>query len=137
MTNPLLSEPSKSFADAHEAMAYEEAVDFFSVIFHGKHHIHGDVKPFGRGWKVNAYSGHFATFDFDNLTRLVFLCHDRCVRAEIVQGGPGRIGIAIWKRHGRNSPIYDSHPTIKTALINWRTKHPEPTDGARENGHER
>lgn len=117
-------------------MTKDEAEEFFGILFLGKHHIPGDVKPFGRGWKVNSYSGQLATFDFDGLTRLVFLAHDKCVRVELVQGGPGRIGIAIWKRHSRNGDIYDRHPTIKTALVNWRMKHVAPVDGAEEHGHE-
>lgn len=109
-------------------MTKEEAEEFFGILFRGKHHIPGgEAKKFGQGWKVNAYAG-IATFDFDDLTRLVFLAHDKCVRAEIVQGGPGRIGIAIWKRHGRRGYNYDHHPSINTALTNWRMKHPEPTD---------
>jgi len=107
----------------------EEATEFFSILFHGEHHIPSDVKPFGHGWKISAHS--MATYDFDELTRLVFLAHDRCVRVEIVPSGPGRIGIAIWKRHGRNGDMYSRHPTIKCALVNWRMKHPEPTDGAK------
>lgn len=118
-------------------MTKDEATEFFSTLFFGEHHIPGDVKAFGRGWKVNAYSGWLSTFDYDNLTRLVFLAHDRCVRAAIVQGGPGRIGIAIWKRHGRNGDMYSRHPTIKCALVNWRMKHPAPTDGVDEHGGER
>ena len=113
-------------------MTKAEAEEFFGVLFHGKHHIPGDVKPFGRGWKISAHSGRLATYDFDDLTRLVFLAHDRCVRAEIIQGAPGRIGIAIWKRHGRNGSMYERHPTIKCALVNWRMKHVEPIDGAPE-----
>jgi hypothetical protein len=114
----------------------EEAEEFFGILFHGVHHIPSEIKRWGTGWKVNAHCD-FATFDFDHLTRLVFLAHDRCVRACIVQGGPGRIGIAIWKRYGRNGPFADRHPTIKCALVNWRMKHPAPTDGAEENGVER
>lgn len=113
-------------------MTKEEAEDFFSVLYFGKHHIPGDVKPFGRGWKINAYAGQLATYDYDALTRLVFLAHDRCIRVEIIQGAPGRVGVAIWKRHGRNGDMTDRHPTIKCALVNWRMKHVEPTDGAKE-----
>ena len=31
----------------------------------------------------------FSTFDADNLTRLVVLCHDRLIRCEIRGAGPG------------------------------------------------
>jgi hypothetical protein len=115
-------------------MTKEEAVEFFSILYFGEHHIPSDVKPFGRGWKVNAYAGSLATFDFDGLTRLVFLAHDKCVRVEVCQGGPGRVGICIWKRHGRNGDMYARHPTLKCALVNWRMKHADPdfTHGAGE-----
>lgn len=108
-------------------MTKEQAEDFFGELFYGKHHIPGEVKPFGVGWKVNAYGGSLSTYDFNNLTRLVFLAHDKCVRAEIVQGGPGRVGIAIWQRAGREGDIYARHPTIESALDEWRSKHPVPS----------
>jgi hypothetical protein len=111
-------------------MTKEEAIEFFSILFFGEHHIPSDVKPFGRGWKVSAHS--MATYDHDELTRLVFLAHDRCVRVEIVPSGPGRIGLAISKRHGRNGSMYSRHPSIKCALVNWRMKHSAPADGADE-----
>lgn len=109
-------------------MTKEEATEFFSILFFGEHHIPGDIKPFGRGWKVNAYSGQLATFDFDNLTQLVFLAHDKCVRVEICQGGPGRVGVCIWKRHGRSGETWKRHPTLFTAVANWRMKHVAPAD---------
>jgi hypothetical protein len=118
-------------------MTKEEATEFFGVLFRGEHHIPSEVKPWGRGWKVSTHSGRLATFDFDDLTRLVFLAHDRCVRAEIIQSGPGRVGIAIWKRHGRSGDMYSRHPSIKCALVNWRMLHPAPADGADEHGAER
>lgn len=105
-------------------MTKESATEFFSVLFHGEHHIPGDVRPFGRGWKVNCYSGRLSTFDFNDLTRLVLLAHDRCVRVEIVQGGPGRIGVAIWQRHSRVGDFASRHPTIEQALADWRQQFP-------------
>lgn len=107
-------------------MTKEEATAFFSILFYGEHHIPSEVKPWGRGWKVSEYSGRLATFDFDGLTRLVFLAHDKCVRAEICQSGPGRVGICIWKRHGRSGDMFARHPSLKCALINWRAKHVDP-----------
>lgn len=124
MSDTPLSTEDRSPAPQNPTLTKEEAEDFFGIIFYGKHHIPGEVKPFGRGWKINAYSGHFATFDYDNLTRLVFLCHDMCIRAEFVQGGPGRIGIAIWRRGGREGDMYFRHPTIDQALEKWRKTHP-------------
>lgn len=113
-------------ADQKAPFTFSEAEEFFGMVFRGRHHIPSEVKPFGRGWKVNARFGALSTFDFDDLTRLVFLAHDRCVRVEIVQGGPGRVGIAIWKRHCREGDFCERHPTIERALAAWRERYPEP-----------
>ena len=102
----------------------DQAEEFFSALFFGKHHIPSEVRPYGLGWKVNAHAS-LATYDFDTLTRLVFLAHDRCVRVEIVQGGPGRVGVVIWRRAGRFGDIYSRHPSIEQALLLWREKHPQ------------
>ncbi len=103
-------------------MTKEQAEDFFGILFRGKNHIPSELKPFGHGWKVNAHAS-MSTFDFDELTRLVFLCHDRCVRAVIIQGGPGRVGIAISQRL-RDGDVSQRHPTIDQALEAWRKCHP-------------
>lgn len=108
-------------------MTKEAAEDFFGELFLGKHHIPGEVKPFGQGWAVSAYAGWLATFDFNNLTRLVFLCHDRCVRAELNQGAPGRVKISIWQRDSRDGDICERHPTIEQALADWRKRYPSET----------
>lgn len=101
----------------------EQAEDFFGEVFCGKHHIPSELKPYGTGWKVNAHAS-LSTFDFNELTKLVFLAHDRCMRVEIVQGGPGRVGIVIWKRGGRTGDIWYRHPTIEQALEVHRKSFP-------------
>ncbi len=107
-------------------MTYEEAEEFFGELYIGKHHIPAKIKRFGNGWCINHY-GSLSTFDFDNLTRLVFLAHDKCIRVELVQGGPRSVKIAIWKRDGRTGSMYERHPTIETALGIWRNRlHPMP-----------
>ena len=68
-------------------MNKEQAIDFFAELFGGEHHIPRSwVKEFGLGWAV-IYDGDFATFDAGMLTRLVFLAHDRCIRAEVSRAG--------------------------------------------------
>lgn len=113
-------------------MTKEEAIEFFSVLYEGEHHIpapgrygaHG-VKEFGPGsWYVN-HSGEVATYDSDFLTRLVFLAHYFCIRASIQSAGPRRVKIVIFKRHRRDGRRLESHPTIETALSNWRKYHQE------------
>lgn len=93
----------------------------------GDHHITGKVYMFGKGIRFSVYSGQLATFDFDMLTRLVLMAHDRCIRAEIVSSGPGRIGIALHKRHERDGCGSKRHPTIDQAIEKHRRYHLEPT----------
>jgi len=102
-------------------MDKEKAEDFFSILYRGKHHLPSKVKPFGEGWSI-LYYGDIATYDFNFLTRLVFLAHDKCIRASVMQGGPGRIKIALHQRGGREGNMYNRHPTIESALEKWRLK---------------
>lgn len=103
---------------------FKEAEDFFSELYLGKHHIPGKIKAYGPGWHVN-HLGSLATFDFNELTRLVFLAHDQCMRVEIINSGPGMVKIAIWKREGRTGSMWQRHPTIDEALKQWRESHKE------------
>jgi len=113
-------------------MAKEEAVEFFSILYYGEHHIpakghcgaHG-VKEFGYGsWFVN-HRGDIATYDYDFLTRMVFLAHDKCYRASVQQAGPRTIKIVVFKRSGREGDMAERHPTIEQALAQWRKTHQE------------
>ena len=104
--------------------SFIEAEQFFAELYFGKHHIpKGGIKPWGEGWCVNHY-GDLSTFDFDGLTRLVFLAHDCCFRVSVMNSGPSMVKIAIWKRK-REGSITTRHPTIETALKVWRDKHKE------------
>jgi hypothetical protein len=89
--------------------------DVLELVFYGAHHV-PKVQSYGKGIKVNVFSGKLATFDFDYLTRLVVLCHDACVRAEIVQGGPGNVGIVLHKRHVREGRMNERHPRMEDAI---------------------
>jgi hypothetical protein len=108
----------------HPDVTKEQAVSFFAELFGGEHHIPNGLKPYGSGWKVSCY-GDLSTFDFDRLTRLVFLAHDRCVRAVVEQSGPRMVGIVIWQRAKREGSICERHPTIEQALEMWRKFHPK------------
>ena len=103
-------------------MTKEEAIEFFSEIYGGAHHIQGEVKQFGDGWTVQNYND-LSTYDFNMLTRMVFLAHDKCYRLSIKQGAPSAVKVMIWKRHAREGKIYEMHPTIEQALEKWRESH--------------
>jgi hypothetical protein len=99
-----------------------DALRFFSEFFCGEHHIpSGGVKEYGGpgSYCVNFY-GDLSTFDFDRLTALVFLAHDRCVRVAVMSSGPRMVKIVIWNRDGREGEIWSKHPTLETAVERWR-----------------
>ena len=96
----------------------EEATEFFAEFYRGEHHFPSKIKKFGEGWAMSHF-GAMATFDFDELSRLVFLAHDRCIRVQIEQGGPNRIRIAIWRRV-REGDRYNRHPTLEQAIEGFR-----------------
>jgi hypothetical protein len=93
----------------------EEAIEFFSEFYRGQHHIPGKVKEFGYGWMVNHDRGDLATYDYNQLTRLVLMAHHYCYRVEIQPSSPRHLKIAIWKRK-REGGMAARHPTIETAI---------------------
>lgn len=98
--------------------------EVLSMVFGGDHHLENISYVAQNGIKMNVYSGSMATFDNSYLTRLLFACHDACVRLQIVQGGPYRFGLMLHKRHKREGSLYERHPTIEQALADWRERHP-------------
>lgn len=92
-------------------------------VFHGLHHcpkIHKDEMLNGfEMWEVNKY-GEMATFDFDELTRLVIAAHDECIRAAVAPSGPGMVKIRLWPRYGREGRFSERHPTMEKAIETLR-----------------
>jgi len=89
--------------------------DRFADVVGGFHHIYNKIKPFGDGVKTSVL-GSWATFDFDQLTRIVILGHDRMIRVEIGQSGPKMFCVVLHKRHSREGSMTKRHPTIEDAI---------------------
>jgi hypothetical protein len=106
-----------------EELTQEEATAFFAELYMGEHHIPAEIKKWGPAWCINDH-GDLSTYDFNMLTRLVFLAHDKCYRASVMNSGPRMVKIAIWKRKQREGNICERHPTIEEALEKWRKRHP-------------
>ena len=95
--------------------------ELLADLFLGWHHISGKLHEWGSGIKLNTTNvHHFATFDFDALTRAVILAHDRKIRFEIAPSGPGMIALICHKRHKREGRMYERHPTIEQAIEDFR-----------------
>ena len=58
---------------------------------------------------------HVTTFDFDGLTRAVFMAHARAIRFAVSSSGPGRIKLILHKRQ-REGSISQRHPDIMEAI---------------------
>lgn len=93
-------------------MTKQEATDMFSLLFNGEHHIPSDIKEFGPGFYVS-YRGDMATFDFNQLTKMVVLAHDKCYRFSIAPNGPMALKIIIHKREGREGSMTKIHPELE------------------------
>ena len=106
-----------------EQMTDDQAAcfDLLAKVFHGEHNV-PPVRSFGKGIKCHVHSGQLATFDFDYLTRLVVLGHDQCIRVEVCQGGPGTVGVVLFKRHTREGRMTERHPTMEDAMAKIRAK---------------
>ena len=98
----------KSFTETLDRRA---CIDALAEIFGGEHHL-PDVKEFGTGVCIN-HHGSLATFDFDELTRLVIVAHKRAVRLSIASSGPGMIRIIAHKRiHSATAGFSQRHPSL-------------------------
>lgn len=69
--------------------------------------------------------GQLSTFDFDALTRLVFLAHDDCIRVAIRPCNPQNLTLVFHGRQ-RTGDISQRHPELEDAVAAWRAKHPAP-----------
>lgn len=99
-----------------------ECAKMLRDLFGGWHHIDGPIKQFGDGVQHNASPNWFSTFDFNLLTRLVFMAHDRCIRASVDPSGPGLIKVTLFKRHTREGSMSQRHPTLDEAIQIYRSR---------------
>jgi hypothetical protein len=102
----------------------EEVADLLGDLFLGIYHIERDV------WRADwSTPGHisltirgnsWATWDGENLTRLVVLAHDRCIRVEMEAAAPRTMRLTFSPRE-REGPIWKRHPTLEWAACRHRT----------------
>jgi hypothetical protein len=104
------------------ALSEAEAREFFSIFYRGEHHFPGKMKKWGEGWAMNQFA-QLATFDSNDLTRLVLLAHDRCIRVAVEPLNCKYMRIAVWKRE-RVGSIFERHPTMEQAIEAFRGGRP-------------
>jgi hypothetical protein len=62
----------------------------------------------------------WATFDFADLTRLVVIAHDMCIRISIQPTSRHRMRVMLHPRAGREGDMCRRHPTIEEAIKTMR-----------------
>lgn len=87
--------------------------------YRGLHHVTGKIKDEPQHRRVTCCVYPAATYDADELTRLVIMAHEECVRLEIHPGGPGSIKLIFTQRQ-REGDFCDRHPTIEQAIEKLR-----------------
>lgn len=103
----------------HSVMA-AKALFILAALFRGAHNIPPTTLRRGN-WSNPHYAdcvvptgGGFATFDGDQLTRLVLLAHAACIRVSLKAVGPG-YGRLYFSQRQREGDFMDRHPTIEQA----------------------
>lgn len=100
----------------------EEAEAFFTESFHSRS-VFGEVKKFGYGWSC-ILRNSIASFDFDAMTRLVWLAHKLAIRVEVMGAGQF-LKIAVHRRSRGADRLGSRHPTLDEAVAKFedlRTK---------------
>lgn len=64
-----------------------------------------------------------STFDFAELTYLVVLCHDRCIRFSLAGNGPRHMEMLFHQRQ-REGSVSRRHPTMEDAIQSIRSSYP-------------
>lgn len=94
----------------------KECHQLLADLFGGFNHLTGKVTRFGHGIQYNTHRD-LGTYDFNELTRLVVMAHDRCIRASICGSGPGLVKIVLNKRtHAENDgslSMWEWHPKLE------------------------
>lgn len=107
-----------------------EVADILGQAWSGLYHVDG--KALERvDWSdpycisINMRSPQLATWDFNTLTVLVVLCHDRMVRMQIDGIGPRLTQFAFHQRKRRDGSSTERHPTMEQAIDMIRKYHGE------------
>ena len=68
------------------------------------------------------YDNELATFDFDQLTALVFLAHWYCIRVSIKPCNFRYMKILFHRRKRTGDHMFDKHPTLEEAVDRFKQK---------------
>lgn len=97
-----------------------EVADLLDCLYAGLYHLPDKVLRktiwSNSHWiEVVVDDGPYATYDFDYLTSLVFLCHQRAIRCEVNGARQGLLRLRFHKRR-REGQRCERHPTMAEAV---------------------
>ena len=74
---------------------------------------------YGFGGASVVWKHDMASFDFNELTALVFLCHEARIRCSVCSAGPRQLRISFWQR-SHEGDMAKRHPNIDEAVTAFR-----------------
>ena len=107
-----------------------QVADLLGDLFVGLYHLDGAEKV---DWanehhiEVRVTYKDWATFDSNLLTKLVFLAHDRCLRASISPRSAQALTLLFHQRQ-REGGVWDRHPTLEGAVAEYRKWYPAESE---------
>jgi hypothetical protein len=102
----------------------QECYELLCDLMGGQHHVN-DIYEHGGGIQMPIDGYRLSTFDFSYLTELVFLAHDRSIRAAVINTDLSKLAIVLHKRPAREGRICEYHPTLEQALFAHRKIFPD------------
>jgi hypothetical protein len=114
----------------------EEVANLLGELYDGIYHLpEVTLKTLGkRDWSDERYisivvpDDNYSTYDGSLLTRLVLLCHDRCIRCEVEAARNGFLRLVFSKRDRMEKGFSTYHPFLEETVANWRKEHIRPDE---------
>lgn len=102
-----------------------DVADFLGELYYGIYHL--DPKALSKAeWNADhtmsvviGWRADWSTYDFDYLTRLVFLAHHMCLRVELKPVAPNHMRV-YFSRRQRGGRFHERHPDLEDAVNDFR-----------------
>ncbi len=128
----VIEQPALAFSLSEAERASEAAIRVGHLLqcWQGLHHLDpAEMKRtvWTNPWFVSLKmaSKSLASWDFNELTTLVFLAHDHCIRVD-VKPAMRYLELMFHPRSAREGGMAERHPTLEQAVSRWRETHPAP-----------
>jgi hypothetical protein len=108
-----------------------EVADILGQVYAGIYHIDSEVLHKRCDWShasrievviSDSHNGGLSTFDFNHLTAMVVLCHDRCVRLTVAGASRNHLRLVFHQRLSRRGSTCERHPTLFEAAKDIRDR---------------